>query len=356
MSLTKEHRVFSSGINAWSLKQALDAFGIPLRSDCAGGLVPGGTDAPAPGSVLYFTEESSLSAYLTRRNEFEFWPKTFPKDLIDDKPALSRFASSLGLEVVESLPLEAISTSSHFPMLLKGRSSWSGPRKLPRGWVCEDYESFAARLAETKAAGFSPPDFFAQEWLGSSAPNFSVCGFFDAANPARELLAVVIRRVHDRKGLACSAVVEVMEDPANLVAATRSLLHALHFTGPFELEFLQAPDGRFRILELNPRFWMQHAIFIPHGNGLIARYLSMNPPDTRMPETSPVPAGTTWINTLWLVRQLLTGHWKSAQPWVLRTIKHKDKVVLAPDLRTAILVVAKRAIERLVRRPSSRLE
>ena len=85
--------------------------------------------------------------------------------------------------------------------------------------------------------------------------NVSVCGWWDSHH---EVLAVTRRR-----GVAHGLGwwVERIDDPGYLRGLTRRILKTLNYSGPFELEFMwDRRDDAFKIIELNPRFWMQNLL------------------------------------------------------------------------------------------------
>src|SRR5690606_33114421 len=100
--------------------------------------------------------------------------------------------------------------------------------------------------------------------------NYSTCGFFDAADPQRNAI-IVTRRVLSAGGtIGTAAIVETLEDPAGLIGRTENILAQMGFQGPFELEFLYDDDtGKYYVLELNPRFWMQHGLFVDAYDNLL---------------------------------------------------------------------------------------
>jgi len=336
--------VFSSQVNAWSLRAGLALEGRPLKVHAADDLLRGCPDTPRPGDLLFFTEEQSQRAYLAHADKFRFWPRDIPLAIHDDKRGVERLAKSLGIPVVASLDATTAGRSPSFPCLLKAAHSWRDGRKLPRGWLCSSVADLERARAEIRDSGYDPSQFFAQEWLGPDAVNISVCGFFDAAEPARTTLLIAERRENDRPGLACSAVVEVVTDPGSLREYTQRLLQAIAYRGPFELEFLVNAAGQARMLELNTRFWLQHGLFVPFGNGVIRRYLGIDEPGDG---SDPVPLGTRWINGLWLARLLLRGRWIDFNRWI-RPSEAVPFRIIAPSLLDSIRHLIGR---RLHRRP-----
>jgi len=184
----------------------------------------------------------------------------------------------------------AARTPCHYPFLVRPPVQWRNGRKLPRGWVCTDRAAVDRALVEIAATVSSGPTFFVQEWLGEATPNFSVCGFFDARQPARNLLAVAKRRLMTGPHRPARPWWKAVDDPGRLTALTERVLREIDYTGPFELEFLQDAAGQFRLLELNTRFWMQHGLFLPFGNGVVRRYLGLELPPAQM---EAIPLGTT---------------------------------------------------------------
>lgn len=79
------------------------------------------------------------------------------------------------------------------------------------------------------------------------------------------------------------------------------VLRRLHYRGPYEFEFI-VTGGRALALELNPRFWMQHGLFVPAGNGLVKRYLGM---ETEAERAAPAPSRLLWVDGTWLLRRML---------------------------------------------------
>lgn len=88
--------------------------------------------------------------------------------------------------------------------------------------------------------------------------NVSVCGWHDA--PAQRYVAthrVLQFPERESSGDVCELLPLVPE----LARTARSLLDALHYIGPFELEFVRdARTGRYCPIESNPRFWIQRLL------------------------------------------------------------------------------------------------
>ena len=62
-------------------------------------------------------------------------------------------------------------------------------------------------------------------------------------------------------------------------------------------------SGVHEILELNPRFWLQHGYFLKHGNGLVKRYLDLESSGSE----DDVPLGEIWVDSFWFVKRIVRG-------------------------------------------------
>ena len=116
----------------------------------------------------------------------------------------------------------------------------------------------AKRLVEeAAAAGIT---FLLQEWIpGDMSRTFLIDGFVDRAGAITAMAAR--RRVRmdpPRLANTCCDVTIPLADVAACMPALRTLLDAVAYRGIFNVEFkLDARDGRFKIIELNPRpFWL----------------------------------------------------------------------------------------------------
>ena len=107
------------------------------------------------------------------------------------------------------------------------------------------------------AQQLKPTDWGYQQQLSAQPrDNVSVAGWHDSETRQ----SIVTRRVSVASGVGW--LIERISDPSNLVEQAHNILAALNFEGPFELEYVLDPsDGIFRVIELNPRFWMQHRLF-----------------------------------------------------------------------------------------------
>ena len=223
--------------------------------------------------------------------------------MLDDKWAFAEWLAldADGPQGLRHWPLDA--ADAVYPLLLKCRHSWQDALESPRGWVCRDAGELAGRRARLPAAGLRPDWFFLQQWMGDAPMRLlSVGGFFDADDAARNLACVTDRLASYGDGPSSSAVLATVDDEWGLVDAAASVLRRLQHRGPYEMEFIVDAEAPPRVLELNPRFWMQHGIFMAFGNGLVKRYLGLDRAADR--DATPPQAAVLWVDGVWLLRRL----------------------------------------------------
>lgn len=338
--------IFSSYTNAYAIYKGVKVLGIDAATTDSHATFPiplktGSTRA----DWLFFTEEASLRRALKGELKGHYLPRRFPLHLLDDKWALVQW-----LNGVDGLPkgLHQWSLADHqqvtYPCLLKAKHSWSEAIKLPRGWVCRSERELEECLTHLRTNGYNLEHFFLQEWLGDSQCRvISVCGFHDSKNAFRNLVALVERIAAHTEGLSCSAAVQTIDDEWQLVSKTAAILNALEFTGPYEMEYLVVGEQALA-LELNPRFWMQHAIFLKNGNGLIKRYLDA---DTKQDHELSELNNVIWIDGLHLVMSIFRLR-SDFFLFLIRKLFKKDRqIIIWPCVPMAIRVIARIGLRKI---------
>lgn len=327
---------YSAWINAWSLRRACAALGVDLRVQADRRELP--LPALEAGSVprwAFMTDEASLGRALEAPGTLQFWPRYFPRELLDDKWAFAEVLREdpAGPQGLAQWPLQQAG-EARYPVVFKCRHSWRDGRKLPRGWVCRDASEVQARRAQLPGLGLREDWFFLQQWLADAPLQLlSVGGFFDAEDESRNL-ALVTERAADYgdDGPSSSAMLVTVDDAHGLAAQAARALRRLRFRGPYEFEFI-VQDGRAHALELNPRFWMQHGLFGACGNGLVQRYLGRDTLADRQPLP---PQRLLWVDGVWLLRRLLRADlaaWRALREW---TGRRGFRAVVCPPLRFAL--------------------
>lgn len=332
---------FTDSTNAYTLYKAAQALGVELFTTEENSRSPLPYQRPDNDQAwLLFTEERTLAQALRGELKGHFLPATFPPALLDDKWAFAAWLAA-SKDLTSGLRQWAIGSQEPptFPCLLKARHSWQGNVKLPRGWICHSERDIQQHLEKMVHWGLSRQDFFFQEWLGDQdCHNISVCGFHDSRNHARNTTAIVQRLLSNQQGLSCAAVVETVPDQWGLHAKTLAILDALAFTGPYELEFL-VTQNRVKVLELNPRFWMQHAIFLVRGNGLLKRYFEL---DSKADHQDPTLDPIVWVDGLYFTRALLTGRWYILKLYAQKRWIDRRETLIWPPVNRSFFVLFRR--------------
>jgi hypothetical protein len=262
---------------------------------------------------LFFTEERSLEEIsAAKRHPWLATATWYPGEQCRLREILDRFLfydliATKGLGNVPRTVSGECDPFSNFgdEFFLRYRLTWVRGKKTPRIRLVKGRAEWQAAVRSGEAQGYGPADWCCQERL-SLAPedNVSVCGWHDPKSP---------RYVATRKVLQFPArqgngdVCELIGLPAALADTTRKLLDELRYTGPFELEYVwDMRSGRHLIIELNPRFWMQHPL--AGGNldqVLVRRYLGL--PDETAPNGS---SPRYWVNTIVALHRLLRADFR----------------------------------------------
>ncbi|WP_035288384.1 hypothetical protein [Clostridium sp. KNHs214] len=345
--------VHSNHVNAWTLKKGLDKLGIQL--ECLSDkkeLLPIVDRKIEDNDVLFFTEEGSLFKYYEHQ-KLEFLPKEIDKNLIDDKVYFAEYINRIGEKPIPFTKIEG--KPQEYPIYLKAKSSWINGRKIPRGYILNSEEDYMLALEEIKKNDFDIENFFYQKLLKSPMENnYSTCGFFDYKNTKRNMIIITRKVMGDAEKIATGSIIETVKDPENLLKRTHVILSDMKYQGPFELEFFyEEDDNEYYVLELNPRFWMQHGIFIEHyNNGLIKRYLNMDK-EEEWYETETPYKHIVWMDGLRYVKGYIKRkeyNFDIYKQILLHEKKGELKVVFYPNKVEAAKFLIKNAFKKILKR------
>ncbi|MEJ5294446.1 MAG: hypothetical protein WHT28_04300 [Fimbriimonadales bacterium] len=226
----------------------------------------------AEGTALLFTEESSWALCARERRELRFLPHDYNPVLID------KFLFAEHLCDIGEQPVPYWATypppKETLPYVVKPRCSWRGFSKNPRGFLCFTDADTLQSEKMLQIHGLKPDEIFVQRFL-PDAQNISVAGFYDWRNPARQFFIATHKILGDSGWLNTGAIIQTTHFPQEIGMRVLRILNSLNYHGPFEMEFLyDARTNHYYVLELNPRFWMQHGLFlVGYENILIRAYL-----------------------------------------------------------------------------------
>jgi len=147
-----------------------------------------------------------------------------------------------------------------FPVIIKPalREAYN-PLTAAKAWPVVDRPSLIARYDEARSM-MAPELIMIQEVI----PGWGEAQFSYAAlcQDGRPLASVVARRTrqYPMDFGQFSTYVETIDDPGVVQPSVR-LLEAARYTGLVEVEFKRDPrDGRFKLLDVNPRVWGWHTL------------------------------------------------------------------------------------------------
>jgi len=260
--------------------------------------------------VVFFTDECFHRVFLEERNNSRLPNSRFfigaeeHLDTVLDRHAFYRFIEERQIAAVpRTIPGDA-DPWSVFPdgFCMRLKESWRGLVRLRGVKLINERRQWEKEVDGYRQWEYTEDDWCYQEILSiSTRDNISVCGWHDGSR--RTYIAT--RKVLQHPPRSGNAdVCERIEPPDGLMDMTRNLLDSLEYAGPFELEFLlDMKTGEYKIIELNPRFWLQHGLVgAISGQELVRRYVGL-PSADGAPDRSP----TYWINTVYAVFRMLRG-------------------------------------------------
>ena len=212
---------------------------------------------------------------LTERAMRQLWAA--PHAWIDRVfPAVEPWQGALVLDkhaVVEHMAARGLATPRHvdvaaagelgLPVVIKGATG-SGGRMVH---VADTRAELAAALEKARVAGGR---WIAQEYI--AGPTFLFGGVFDRGRPLRIYAAEKLELHPARTGGAIR--VRSRRDP-DLVAAGLAAMRELAWTGFASADFMRGADGRYLLLEINPRLWGSLAGALAAGVDLFAPFCEL---------------------------------------------------------------------------------
>lgn len=154
----------------------------------------------------------------------------------------------------EDQSLESIARAINFPVLIKPRSSSGGRGILFAGDASALYRGYAA----VKAVYNEP---IIQEYISAEREHLSVTFLF---NEKSQLRASFAYQEFRQVGGSASHAISVSRP--DVVECGAEFLRKLGWRGVANVEFVVDPrDKQFKMLEVNPRFWMSLALAIHAG-------------------------------------------------------------------------------------------
>lgn len=180
-----------------------------------------------------------------------------------DKRALYALAEQLNIDcpwtVCPKNYEEVTSLDCEFPVILKpAHRELSNPLTYAKAWQANNKDQLLSRYRQ--ACKFMPQDLIMVQAVvpGGGDTQFS---FVALCLEGQVLASATARRTRQfpRDYGRASSYVETIPDPGFGNAANR-LLKAVNMTGLVEVEFKRDSEGKYRILDVNPRVWTWHTL------------------------------------------------------------------------------------------------
>jgi predicted ATP-grasp superfamily ATP-dependent carboligase len=221
------------------------------------------------GWVLFPTDDEMVGLVARHYEPLSkhFRLTTPPKEQYDpmcNKWLLYQFAAKLKLDQPWTLcPRDAEQLATlpcSFPLIIKpALREVTNRLTSEKAWQVDDHRSLLARYEE--ACRVLPCDeVLIQEVVpGGADSQFSYAAVCSEGRPLAAVVAKRIRQYPMDYGRFSTAV-ETVDEPG-VVEPSLRLLAALGYTGLIEIEFKRdCRDGRFKVIDLNPRVWGWHTI------------------------------------------------------------------------------------------------
>lgn len=177
----------------------------------------------------------------------------------DDKNLTYQMAERLGIDVPKRYRPASLDEvrrlDCQFPVILKPASHHErNAFTLAKAWVANDRATLIERYRQA-AEAVPSGDIVLQEMIpGNGHAQFSYAAVWHDGRPLGALVALRTRQYPINVGYT-SSFVETVDNPTIVEAATL-FLSEIKYSGPVEVEFkFDARDGKYKILDVNPRIW-----------------------------------------------------------------------------------------------------
>jgi len=193
--------------------------------------------------------------------------------------------------------------------ILRPRYSWHDLSQHESVRLVSSQKEYDHWMADFQSRGLGRGDVCYQELLSiRDEDNVSICGWHDKD---KQYIICTHKVLQHPPKTGNGDVVERIEPPEGVREAALRVLKALDYDGPFELEFVfDVKSNKYQVIELNPRFWMQHGLVeAATGCALVASYLGIKPTKSsaRKIETR------YWVNPLYAIFRLMRGDFRAVR-------------------------------------------
>ncbi|MCX7871525.1 MAG: hypothetical protein N2485_08205 [bacterium] len=143
-----------------------------------------------------------------------------------------------------------------FPVFVKGAKTFEWKKYfLEKGFVANSLEELSQIINRIKKYNL---DLVIQELItGPNSNHYKVCAYYDRKGEVKLLFTTrKMRQFPVDFGVGCYMISEIVEE---LLKTGKSIFDKIKFTGVGSIEFKKDErDGKFKLIEINPRFWQQN--------------------------------------------------------------------------------------------------
>ncbi len=242
------------------------------------------------------------------KNAIAYTGSGIDNELIFDRFRFYQFIEKLGIHNIPRTVPSNVDPVSIFgnDYIIRVNKSWDENKKLPRLRIVHSKEEKLEAEQALMNDGLTPEMWSYQELLSTAdTHNISVCGWYD--DEFRQF-GVTRKIIQHPPKVGNGDVIEIYhEAPDMLINQTETILKALQYRGAFEMEYvLDEKSNEYKLIELNPRFWMQHGLIENVTDyALIRRAIGQNQltviPITRLKHMY-------WVNGSQALFRLIKGH------------------------------------------------
>lgn len=230
-----------------------------------------------------------------------------------------------------SSPADAKSMDCLFPLIIKpAMKEGSNVLTLSKAWLVEDRQALLYALDEAfDMAGAG--GLIVQEYIpGKNDCQFSYAALYESGQP---LIVMGARRSRQSPvGIGTGTFVETV-DAAPFQGHAERFLASLNYTGLVEIEFkLDARDGTFKLIDVNPRVWTWNALGALGGHDFAGGLwdLAIGAPVA----TGTVPPGFSWHYSTRDFKVAMAEIWSgklSVATYLARDILRSGHAIFATD-------------------------
>lgn len=245
---------------------------------------------------LFLTHEKFHDVLWEKREELKGYNVIYyignknPELILDKTKFLQNLKENTQVPVPISFSVDDIE-QIQFPIFLKPKSSFIGDQRNPiKKADVKDKSGLIKYIQHVKKLEISTDEIEIQELLSTATKdNISVSGWYEKGFHQFYQTQKILQHPPKRGN---GDVVKLMELNPILEKRTLKVLQLLDYHGPFEAEFVKEAKGsQYKLIEINPRFWMQHGLIEQiSGHLLVARYCGI-------PATKPNKNFSYWMYT-----------------------------------------------------------